>query len=37
MVYFCGKKREWREFMEYLMDRYGRDTCVKDMPRVVCN
>lgn len=36
MVYFCGKKKQLRELMKYLMRRYGRDARVADMPLVVC-
>ena len=37
MISFCGKKKQLKALMQYLILRYGRDARVKDIPRVVCN
>lgn len=37
MVYFCGNKKQLAEFLRYMVERYGRDTRVADLPTIMCN
>lgn len=35
-VYFFGKRKQFKEWMRFLMLRFGPDRCLKDMPNVEC-
>ena len=37
MIHFFGKKKQLKALLQFLMQRYGRDARVRDIPRVVCN
>ena len=36
MVHFFGKKRQLKALLQYLLERYGRDAKVSDIPQIVC-
>ena len=36
MIHFCGKKKQLKALLQYLLERYGRDAKVADLPQVVC-
>jgi len=37
MIVFSGKKKQLKALLQFLMERYGRNARVKDIPKVVCN
>jgi hypothetical protein len=36
MIIFTGKKKQLREFLQFLIRRYGHNARVKNLPWVVC-